>query len=517
MLDRFIEILSLQAESKEQKRQKEIAYHVLNMYNRLGLPSLIVEEDTENNNFYITKSTPPTGQYYPCVVAHLDQVHYTKAWYRIFQDDDVLFAMGKTKDGDYVQVGTGSDDLSGVWMLLELLISQPYLKACLFSDEEIGCVGSKKAKSDFFKDCSFVMQADRRGNSKDFIIYTNGTDVSSKEFQEGAKPYIEKYGYKTGYGSSTDVGQLVKNGIGISTVNLSCGYFKPHSDRETSSISDSFICLNLMKDMATNMTHTRWEFTPPPPKTYLPAATSNAYKRNSNTYPSSRGAVDDWRDWEDMDWGTYGNANKSINYDPNKDVLDKKNNSSAEKSKAMFNINKDNFVLDIEGWPYDINQAIRSYLSSRGFTFAGGKSLLSEDIGRQMNLSRSKLLYCNNLSKKCIPLISKESSGVKDILKSCTSISYTVFYETFVVYSLNKGTTKQKTLFRVDVDQDIYTCPFCLNVYSLRQHPTEESSIYCSRKCKGEDFKFRKMDLNVYRHNNGHYMVNRSEVEKAFS
>ena len=204
-------------------------------------------------------------------MAHLDQVHEVKTdYYQIHQDEDVIFAIGKDKRGRYCQVGTGSDDLTGVWLCLEMLLSQPILKVVFFLDEEVGCVGSSKSNTDFFKECAFVLQGDRRSASNDFTTYTNGVNVSSKEFKKAVNPVLKKHNYKQTSGIATDVGQLIINGIGCCAANMSCGYFKEHTDNEYSLASLSIGCLNLMEDIVSNMAHKRW---PMPKQTRKPRVT----------------------------------------------------------------------------------------------------------------------------------------------------------------------------------------------------------------------------------------------------
>lgn len=270
-IERLKALLALQAESYDTDDQHAIAQHVIDVYHSLSEgPELEIIGD-DFGNVYITKGPPSPEGLYPCVVAHLDQVHKKADGYReIHEDGDVIFALGKSITGDYQQVGTGSDDLTGVWLCLELLLSLPSLKVAFFVDEEVGCQGSADSDVSFFKDCSFVLQGDRRSDTNDFITYTNGVNVSSKEFKKATKPILTEFKYRQTSGIATDVGQLIINGIGCCAANVSCGYFNEHTKRETSSISLSLNCLNLMTKLIKELSYKRW---PMPKQTRKPKLT----------------------------------------------------------------------------------------------------------------------------------------------------------------------------------------------------------------------------------------------------
>ena len=263
-IKRFLQILELQAESYDHVQQLHIADKVIEMYIEVNGSDDLVCTTDDNNNVYIVKGKPPKDDgVYPCVVAHLDQVHKVKDFYQIHVDDDVIFAVSKNKFGEYCQVGTGSDDLAGVWLALELLLANDYLKVAFFLDEEVGCLGSEVSDINFFSDCSFVLQGDRRSKTNDFIVFTNGVKTCSKEFKKEVYPTLSKFNYKANDGIATDVGQLVINGIGCCAANISCGYFNEHTDQEISFISLSLNCLDLMQALIDNHSYKRWPMAKP--------------------------------------------------------------------------------------------------------------------------------------------------------------------------------------------------------------------------------------------------------------
>ena len=99
------------------------------------------------------------------------------------------------------------------------------LKVALFVEEETGCQGSNQADMDFFKDCRFVIQPDRRGY-KDLITTIGWTDLCSDEFLKAIG--YEKFGYQETEGLFTDV--LRKSAASISVVDIT-NPIQPRSSR----------------------------------------------------------------------------------------------------------------------------------------------------------------------------------------------------------------------------------------------------------------------------------------------
>lgn len=201
-------------------------------------------------NIYLVKGESDT---YPCVVAHLDTVHMiTKHGIEVAQfagNPDIVFGMNPNT---HRLTGIGGDDKCGIYAALHCMEVLPACKAAFFVDEEIGCVGSTQANISFFKDCRYVLQADRRGNS-DFVNNICGP-ISSQRFQKDVEEIIKLFGYKFATGAMTDVEALRDNGVGISVANMSAGYYNPHSDSEYINLSDLANVCNMMVDIFENMT-----------------------------------------------------------------------------------------------------------------------------------------------------------------------------------------------------------------------------------------------------------------------
>ena len=175
-------------------------------------------------NMYVTKGESET---YPCIAAHLDQVQdrHSKDFLAYEAEDIIIGFSPKHKE----QQGLGADDKVGLWIGLKCLQKFDCLKLCFFVEEEVGCRGSEQADMSFFKDCRFVIEPDRKG-SNDLITQIGWTSLCSDEFLKDIG--YKKFGYYEEEGMMTDVEALKDNGLAISAINLSCGYYKPHSDQE---------------------------------------------------------------------------------------------------------------------------------------------------------------------------------------------------------------------------------------------------------------------------------------------
>lgn len=198
----------------------------------------IVESD-DIGNLYIRKGNADT---YPCIVAHTDQVQKSHSDdFRCIESDGVI--LGYSNTAKSLQ-GLGADDKNGIWVALKCLMKYDAIKVAFFVGEEIGCVGSSKADMTFFDDCRFVLQCDRR-NGHDLITRCAYTELCSNEFVDAID--AEMYGYKEEDGMLTDVLTLKENGLEVSCVNMSCGYYNPHTDDEFTYVPDLQNCLEFVE------------------------------------------------------------------------------------------------------------------------------------------------------------------------------------------------------------------------------------------------------------------------------
>jgi hypothetical protein len=235
----LIEVLGWQSESNKEKEQ--ITSNLLEKLTQIST-ELLIEEDV-HGNIFVTKGE---ASLYPCIVSHLDQVHKYAQNKTIFQNGDYLLAFNGPN-----QVGTGGDDLVGVFMCLQLLKDYNFIKVVFFVAEEVGCIGSNACDLSFFDNCMFIGQADRKNNS-DFINYSNGVQLFGEEFSTFVAPVLKDYNYKECVGIATDAGCLSKRNVGIACFNISCGYYNPHTSTEYVSIKDVTTCYNVICDIISN-------------------------------------------------------------------------------------------------------------------------------------------------------------------------------------------------------------------------------------------------------------------------
>ena len=228
-------------DSKSGSEESMIEF-ITNHVHDLGLEVIL---DAKQKNLYITKGESDT---YPCVVAHLDEVHRPNPNKTVVTCEDLMFGYDFERKHP---TGIGADDKNGIWIALKMLEKYDNIKVAFFSKEEIGCVGSSHANMDFFDDCRFVIQCDRRGNSN-FIKSIGTSELCSEEFIKDCN--LENFGYKTTSGLSTDVGALKRNGLKVCCCNLSCGYYNPHSDIECTDVNDLHKCLEFVDYILANLT-----------------------------------------------------------------------------------------------------------------------------------------------------------------------------------------------------------------------------------------------------------------------
>jgi tripeptide aminopeptidase len=247
----LMEVLAVQSSPLDESRMLEY------IKKKLTELDVIVEEDSFGN-IYVTKGETSI---YPLLVAHTDTVHPIVSKYHLFRSEDILFAFNPTV---MKQTGIGGDDKVGVFILLQALVDIPAMKAVFYRQEEVGCKGSRYSilnHKSWYDDCGYIIEPDRRG-STDVITNSGGIDITSQPFVDDIMPLMEKYGYSESVGIYTDVDTLVTYEVGISAINFSCGYHRPHSDQETVSISQVNTCYNLIFDIVISNPNKKYSHIP---------------------------------------------------------------------------------------------------------------------------------------------------------------------------------------------------------------------------------------------------------------
>ena len=186
-------------------------------------------------------NTPKTSVAAFC--CHLDTVHSDKPNIHVIKNDILI----STND-----VGVGGDDKCGIVACLEMLESDVPCKAIFFREEETGCKGSRAYNAKSLKNDLFLIEIDRRGDS-DLIFNSGEVQLCDKQFEKEVKKAFP-HGKKT-QGLLTDVNML--DNAQINMMNLSAGYYLPHTKNEYVVLSDLQRTINCLYNFAKNYTEKR--------------------------------------------------------------------------------------------------------------------------------------------------------------------------------------------------------------------------------------------------------------------
>lgn len=201
--------------------------------------------DTDDiGNLFITKGLAET---YPCVAAHLDEIH-TPCEREVVVEGDKIF----TVDRLWNRVGCGADDKNGLWIIINLLHSEPMLKVALFVQEErvgdnAGCRGARACDLSFFNDVKFVLECDRKGHSDVVHVGKGETFLCEQDFIP--RDLLNEYGYEMVKGGKTDVVELKMRGLEIPVCNIGCGYYDAHKSSEYTMFSELQNSLSFVRDI----------------------------------------------------------------------------------------------------------------------------------------------------------------------------------------------------------------------------------------------------------------------------
>jgi tripeptide aminopeptidase len=192
----------------------------------------------KKGNVYLTKGRDRVtlGEYYPCVVSHIDTVH--RSHIDLIENNRRLDIVDKG-NGDLIaynpltneQTGIGGDDKCGVFVCLSLFLEMDILKGAFFVEEEIGMLGSKEADPEFFKNVGYAIQFD--APSANWVTEVcSGVKIFDSSFKDKIKTVLSEGGY-TNFSNDpfTDVNQLSQK-FEFNCLNLGCGYYEQHRDSE---------------------------------------------------------------------------------------------------------------------------------------------------------------------------------------------------------------------------------------------------------------------------------------------
>lgn len=156
----------------------------------------------------------------PILVAHTDNV--------LCENKEPVFDLSKR----YIKGmknGIGFDDKAGIIAIISLWqhYKNQRFRIIFPADEETGGDGAKMIDPAIYSDAKWILELDRKGN-KDVIQTSGTTRLCSDEFVEK----WEEMGYKRATGTFTDVNVFKPNAHWINMMNISIGYYNPHTDSE---------------------------------------------------------------------------------------------------------------------------------------------------------------------------------------------------------------------------------------------------------------------------------------------
>ncbi len=183
------------------------------------------------NNIYVTKGQ---SENFPCFVAHTDTVHSVNLNLKVVQLEENNQTILTGIDSKTLRPsGIGGDDKCGVFLCLEMLDKLDNVKVALFVSEEIGCVGSRQADPEFFKNVGYAIQYDSpKGDSMSMSLMGKDLFGKSTDFGEKVSPLILEHGI-TDWARHpyTDIWPLMEQ-FGFSCLNLAAGYHRYHTANE---------------------------------------------------------------------------------------------------------------------------------------------------------------------------------------------------------------------------------------------------------------------------------------------
>ena len=228
-IDLLKEILSIPSFSSEEG--KLINY----LENYLSNKDVSMEIDSQGN-IIVTKGK---SDCYPCLVAHTDTVHALVDEIDIREVERVN-SQGESKPAltgylpkSDIPTGCGGDDKAGVFICLQLLDLFEEIKIFFPISEEIGCVGTKGAKAEWFSDVGYFIQFDSPENdTMSLSLRAKRLFDENGVFWNICKDLIHDHGIvQLQHHSFTDVGYLGERNQ-VDCLNLAAGYYNYHKQNE---------------------------------------------------------------------------------------------------------------------------------------------------------------------------------------------------------------------------------------------------------------------------------------------
>lgn len=201
-------------------KEDKLADYVAELLTECGIP---FNRGPQGEIYSITKGLP-------LIAAHMDQVQTTPCTCTI-QNKNFIYGMGGHR-----QAGLGADDKNGVWIALNLIKEFGTGINFLFSTmEEVGGMTNgflKDIGETITNSIPYCVVFDRKGSS-DIIGVLN--EYCEQDFQDAVAEHGARFGYKSAMGIWSDCDHISNY---IPCVNLSCGYYAPHTDYEYTNVNE---------------------------------------------------------------------------------------------------------------------------------------------------------------------------------------------------------------------------------------------------------------------------------------
>lgn len=227
-----------------------------------GIKNKILVKVDAKRNVYLIKGTLDEGEHYPCVVAHMDTVHYDQTPNidnnnRLTIHEGKIMGLNKlwaskVEGKKSIVTGIGGDDKAGIFICLELINKFDKIIGAFFVEEEFGCKGSAEANKDILKDVGYFIQFD--APYSDWCSFTsNGVQLFNKRAFNKMKPVLTKYGItKISQDPYTDIHKL-KQDFNVIALNFFAGYHEMHTNSEFVIVEHIEKSVNLGFDMISTL------------------------------------------------------------------------------------------------------------------------------------------------------------------------------------------------------------------------------------------------------------------------
>ena len=259
--------------------------------------------DTAGNIFVnFKKETRGT----PILVAHLDNVLHGDR-------EPVMDVTGTRLFGK--KTGIGFDDKAGIIAIIEIWRRSKTrdFRVIFTADEEVGGLGALAIQPQVYEDAAYIIELDRKGGS-DLISNSGGTRLCSKAFAS----MFYKYGFKDAVGTFTDVNIFKPETPTVNMVNLSIGYYSPHTDNEYLNINEFEHIVDSVFDFVENNKESIID--DEPFEKYTPSYAENSKLYSSNygksygsSYERYDGMLSNTGNYRECDWcGCYFDKSTAV-------------------------------------------------------------------------------------------------------------------------------------------------------------------------------------------------------------